>query len=74
LSDDCDGAVFVHTLVCDAQRGELNGMSLSSVEAALLQTEDVVTSKETIWDNVAASGKWFLDFLEAKLLGESVPN
>src|SRR5262249_7997979 len=44
LSDDYRGVDFVHTIVCDAQRGELNGMLFSVVEAELLQTEDVATS------------------------------
>lgn len=67
LSDKYEGVDFVHTIVCDAQRGELNGMLFSVVEAELLQTEDVATSSDTVWDNLALSGKWFVDFLDASI-------
>jgi hypothetical protein len=67
LSDEYGGADFVHTLVCDAQRGELNGMLFSVVEAELLQTEDVRTSGDTVWDNLPATGQWFFNFLESKI-------
>lgn len=67
LSDKYEGVDFVHTIVCDAQRGELNGMLFSVVEAELLQTEDVATSKDTIWDNLELSGRWFVNFLDASI-------
>jgi hypothetical protein len=67
LSDRYGGVDFVHTIVCDAQRGELNGMLFSVVEAELLQTEDVATSKDTVWDNLELSGRWFVDFLDASV-------
>jgi hypothetical protein len=67
LSDEYGGVDFVHTIVCDAQRGELNGMLFSVVEAELLQTEDVATSKDTVWDNGELAGKWFLEFLDASI-------
>jgi len=67
LSDQYGGVDFVHTIVCDAQRGELNGMLFSVVEAELLQTEDVATSKDTVWDNPVASGQWFVKFLGASI-------
>jgi hypothetical protein len=67
LSDKYKGVDFVHTIVCDAQRGELNGMLFSVVEAELLQTEDVATSKDTVWDNLELSGRWFVGFLESSI-------
>ncbi len=67
LSDRYEGADFLHTLVCDAQRGEVNGMLFSVVEAELLQTEDVYNSKETVWDDLPASGAWFLNFLDGRI-------
>jgi len=67
LSDEYEGADFVHTLVCDAQQGELNGMLFSVVEAELLQTEDIRTSKETIWDNLSATGEWLVNFLDSRI-------
>jgi len=67
LSDRYEGADFLHTLVCDAQRGELNGMLFSVVEAELLQTEDVYNSEETIWDDLPASGTWFINFLDGRI-------
>lgn len=67
LSDQYGGVDFVHTIVCDAQRGELNGMLFSVVEAELLQTEDVATSKDTVWDNLELSGRWFVDFLDVSV-------
>lgn len=67
LSDEYQGVDFVHTIVCDAQRGELNGMLFSVVEAELLQTEDVATSNDTVWDSLELSGKWFVDFLDASI-------
>lgn len=57
LSDNYDGADFLKTLVFDAQRGETNGMLFSVAEAELLETDDVATSLETIWDNVRVSGQ-----------------
>jgi predicted mannosyl-3-phosphoglycerate phosphatase (HAD superfamily) len=42
-------------------------MLFSVVEAELLQTEDVTTSKDTVWDNLEVSGRWFVNFLESSI-------
>lgn len=67
LSDQHEGADFFTTLAYDAYRGEINKMLLSHTQAELLQTEDVATSESTAWDNVAASGEWFCNFLESEI-------
>jgi hypothetical protein len=67
LSDNYEGIDFMHTIVCDAQRGELVGMLHTVVEAELLQTEDVATNAETVWDNPVASGVWFINFLDSRI-------
>jgi len=64
LSDRYDGADFNHTLVYDAHRGEINGLLLAHEQAEFLQTEDVRTSKDTVWENLEASGRAFCKFLE----------
>jgi hypothetical protein len=67
LSDTYEGADFFHTLVYDAHRGETDGMLFSHEQAEFLQTEDVATSADTIWDDVARSGEWFVNFLDAQI-------
>ncbi len=67
LSDTYEGADFFHTLVYDAYRGETDGMLFSHEQAEFLQTEDVATSADTIWDDVARSGEWFVNFLDARI-------
>ena len=42
-------------------------MLFTVVEAELLQTEDVATSKDTVWDNLELSGRWFVGFLESSI-------
>jgi hypothetical protein len=64
LSDHYDGADFCNTLVYDAHRGEVNGMLFGHVQAELLQTEDVATSKETVWDDLEGLGRNFCAFIE----------
>jgi hypothetical protein len=64
LSDHYDGADFCNTLVYDAYRGEENGMLFGDVQAELLQTEDVATSKDTLWDDLEAFGRNFCTFIE----------
>jgi hypothetical protein len=67
FSNNYGGIDFMHSIVCDAQRRELVGMLHTVVEAELLQTEDVATSNETVWDNPVASGEWFLKFLDSRI-------
>ncbi len=64
LSDHYDGADFCNTLVYDAYRGEENGMLFAHEQAELLQTEDVATSKETIWADLVEFGRNFCAFIE----------
>jgi|ERR1700722_11059601 len=67
LSDHYAGADFFCTLVYDAQRGEVNGFLQTRVDAEILQTEDVRTSDETIWDDLVASGESFCNFLNDEI-------
>jgi hypothetical protein len=67
LSNHYEGADFCHTLVYDAHRGEVNGMLFAHEQAELLQTEDVATSKETVWGDVAIAGRKFCEFLDAEI-------
>jgi len=64
LSDHYEGADFFATLVHDAHRGEANGILQSHFDAGILQTEDVATSVDTVWDDLALSGQRFCKFLE----------
>ncbi len=64
LSDHYDGADFCNTLVYDAYRGEVNGMLFAHEQAELLQTEDVATSKETVWGDLEGFGRNFCAFLD----------
>lgn len=67
LSAKYEGADFFNTLVYDAYRGEVNGMLFTNEQAEFLQTEDVATSGETVWDDIAASGQWFVTFLDSRI-------
>ena len=40
---------------------------IQSLEAELLQTEDVATSKGSIWDTLELSGRWFVNLLDASI-------
>lgn len=62
LSSKYDGADFCDTLIYDAYRREIGGMLWSNALAEFLQTEDVATSPETVWDDLEASGRRFCDF------------
>jgi hypothetical protein len=64
LSDHYQGADFFDTLVLDAHRGEINQVLVANEQNEFLATEDVATSKETIWDNRIAAGEYFVRFLE----------
>jgi len=64
LSDHYEGADFCNTLVYDAYRGEVNGTLFAHEQAELLQAEDVVTSKETVWDDLEGFARNFCTFLE----------
>jgi len=43
------------------------GIPTQGRKPELLQTEDVATSKETIWGNLELSGRWFVNFLDASI-------
>lgn len=64
LSGRYDGADFCTTLVYDAYRGEENVMLFAHEQAELLQSEDVATSKETVWGDLEVFGRNFCEFLE----------
>ncbi len=64
LSGHYGGADFFATLAYDAHRGEANGFLQSHVDAEMLQTEDVATSGDTLWDDLPASGQHFCKFLD----------
>jgi hypothetical protein len=64
LSNHYDGPDICDTLVLDAYRGEVNAILQSHVDAEILETEEVATGRETIWDDVLAFGKFFCDFLD----------
>jgi hypothetical protein len=64
LSDHYDGADFSYTLLYDAYRGETNGILVSHEQAEIMQTEDIATSDATTWDDLAAAGKRFCEFLD----------
>jgi len=67
LSEHYGGADFFATLVYDAHRGEANGILQSHVDAEILETEDVLSSVETVWDDLPASGERFCNFLESEI-------
>jgi hypothetical protein len=67
LSDHYAGADFTDTLICDAYRGEINGILLAHPHAEILQTEDVAMGDSTIWDDLPTSGQRFCDFLETAI-------
>lgn len=67
LSDHYAGADFGDTLVYDAYRGEANGILHSHMDAEMLETEDVATSADTVWDDLLASGQRFCDFLDSAI-------
>jgi hypothetical protein len=64
LSENYGGADFNQTIVYDASRGEANNILQSHVDAETLEVEDVLMSKETVWDDLPASGQRFCAFLE----------
>ena len=39
-------------------------MLLSNVQAELLQTEDVLTTGDTVWGDLEAAGRGFCEFLD----------
>ena len=67
MSDHYDGADFFATVVYDAHRGEQNGILQSHFQAEMLETEDVLNSPETVWSDLAASGKVFVDYFDAAI-------
>jgi hypothetical protein len=67
LSEHYGGADFVATLVYDAHRGEANDSLQSHVDAEILETEDVLTSGETVWNDLPAAGERFCNYLESEI-------
>lgn len=67
LSEHYGGADFSVTLGYDAYRGEVNEFLQSPHDAEILETEDVFTSRETVWDDLPASGERFCKFLESEI-------
>lgn len=67
LSDHYEGADFCQTLEYEAYRGEVNGTLFGHEQAELLQTDDVATSREILWNDVAAAGKTFCEFLHPEI-------
>ena len=63
LSDHYGGADFSYTLACDAHRGEVSAVLQSHVDAEMLQTEDVLMSADTVWDDLPASAERFVKFI-----------
>jgi hypothetical protein len=70
LSDHYEGADFCNTLVYDAYRGEENGMLFAHEQAELLQTEDVATSQDTMWNDLEGFGRNFCEFIERAAEGK----
>jgi hypothetical protein len=60
LSDHYEGADFFDKLVLDAHRGEINKVLVVNEETEFLATEDVRTSKGTVWDDRIAAGEYFV--------------
>jgi hypothetical protein len=67
LSSNYSGPDFCETIVFDAHRGERNGVLQSSHDAELLQTEDVLTSALTVWNDLAESGAFYCKYLETAI-------
>lgn len=70
LSDHYAGADFSCTLVNDATRGELCDVLQSHVDGEMLETEDVATSGETVWNDLVTSGERFCNFLNSAILSK----
>jgi hypothetical protein len=64
LSTKYNGADFCDTLVFDAYRGRRDGILLAHPIAELLQTEGVLNSPSTIWENLPEAGARFVKFLD----------
>jgi hypothetical protein len=64
ISANYDGADFCDTLVFDAYRGRRDGILLAHPTAELLQTEDVLSSSSTVWENLPEAGARFVKFLD----------
>lgn len=70
LADNYEGADFYHTLVYNAQRGQVNDILVVDLQAEFRQVEEVRTSQQTIWDNRERSGRAFLRFIAQALNAE----
>jgi hypothetical protein len=71
LSQEYDGADFYNTLVYDAQRGDINGVLVGNLQSEFLQIEHVETSKDTIWNDRAASGNSLVEFIHGEITSKS---
>ncbi len=67
LSRNYGGVDFNRTLAYDASRGDINEVLQTNLQGEFLQTEDVRTSKDTLWDDLPASGRKFVEFLQAAI-------
>jgi hypothetical protein len=66
LSNHYDGVDFFQTLVYDASRGERCGiLHPPLIDAEAAQVEDVLTSQDTVWDDLVEFGKHWVAFVEA---------
>lgn len=63
LSDCYAGADFNKTLVYDGYRQAEDGFLVSHLDTEMMHIESVLTSADTVWDDLPASGKLFCDFL-----------
>jgi hypothetical protein len=64
LSEEYGGVDFNRTLAYDASRGDINEVLQTNLQGEFLQTEDVATSKDTVWDDLPASGRKFVEFFQ----------
>ncbi len=64
LSRNYGGVDFNRTLAYDASRGDVNEILQTNLQGGFLQTEDVRTSKDTLWDDLPGSGRRFVEFLQ----------
>jgi len=69
LSDCYGGADFSKMLVYDGYRHAEDGFLVSHHETEMQQSESVLTSPGTFWDDLPASAKFFCDFLTQALQG-----
>jgi hypothetical protein len=67
LTEQYEGADFYDTLVCDAQRGEVNSVLVTNLQTEFLQIEDVSESQDTVWNDRLRAGDWFIRFVDRQI-------